>query len=354
MAARRIEIPLLRKITIFAARLQDYEGHPPKTLAPDEHDILEGVLQEISSIDPMTPQIEESLRLRDYLEIVVGEYPTVRYPYHFPEPFPDKAAAVLEKFQAINWGATEEDTNAMTSAASSSSSAAAVGRALPRNPPAARPGRSEPVIPRDDHPIFGATGVMRGILISSSGMRTYSIDSRFPSRDSNVVGNNSLSVSDWWPMQICALRDGAHGARMSGIAGSKTNGAFSIVVSGHYGELDADQGDTIYYSGSQALENIDPQVPIISAYTEAMRLSFQLRRSVRVLRSSRNSSRFSPAKGLRYDGLYTIVGEDTRLNVHGGAYIRFRLERNTNQPDIDTTRPTAAEQRLCDLAREGY
>lgn len=350
MAARR-PFQYLSKIPYFAARLQDYEGHPPRTLTPAEHDILDGVLGEISAIDPMTPQIEESLHLRDHLEIVVGEYPRVKYEYHFPDPFPDKAAAVLEKFQAINWGATEEDEETVTSP---TSSATAVGRALPRNPPVARPGKSQPVIPRPDHPVFGTNGIMRGILISSSGMRTYCIDSHFSTKDSNVVGNNGLSVGDWWPMQMCALRDGAHGARMSGIAGSKTKGAFSIVVSGHYGDLDADQGDTLYYSGSQALENIDPEVPIISAYTEAMRLSFQLRRSLRVLRSSRNPSRYSPSKGLRYDGLYTITREDTRTNAHGGAYIRFRLERNTQQPDIVMERPTAAEQRLCDLAREGY
>ncbi|MCJ1426855.1 hypothetical protein MMC29_004758 [Sticta canariensis] len=349
--AARIEIKNLTKIQYFAARLQNYQGHPPRTLTPGEHDILESVLRDISSIDPMTPQIEDKLRLRDHLGIIVGEYPTVKHEYHFPDPFPDKAAAVLEKFQAINWGATEEDAKTVTKP---TSSAAAVGSALPRNPPVAKPETSQAVIPKADHPIFGNNGIMRGILISSSGMRTYCIDSRFSTKDSNVVGNNGLSVGDWWPMQICALRDGAHGARMSGIAGSKTKGAFSIVVSGHYGNLDADQGHTLYYSGSQALENIDPKVPIISAYTEAMRLSFQLRRSVRVLRSSRNRSKYSPSKGLRYDGLYTITGEDTRSNAHGGAYIRFRLERDTQQPDIDTARPTKAEQRLCDLAREGY
>lgn len=302
----------------------------------------------------MTPRIEKSLSLRSHLEVIVGNYPRVKYDYRFPDPFPDKAAAVLEKFEAMNWGATEEDEETPTTPTSPTSSKAALYMGLPRNPKLAKPVKSKPLIPRADHPIFGTDGIMRGILISSSGVRSYCINSRFSTRDSNVAGNNGLSVGDWWPMQICALRDGAHGARISGIAGSKLNGAFSIVVSGQYEDLDADQGSTLYYSGSQALENTDPDVPVISMYTEAMRLSFQLRRSIRVLRGSRCRSRYSPSKGLRYDGLYTITGEETKSNTHGGAYIRFRLERNTEQPEIDMKRPTQAEKSLCDRVRDGY
>ena len=305
----------------------------------------------------MTPKIEKSLSLRSHLQIIVGDYPTVKHEYHFPDPYPDKAAAVLEKFEAMNWGATEEaeeTTTSPTSPTSPTSSKAALYMGLPPNPKLAKPVKSKPLIPSADHPIYGIDGIMRGILISGSGVRSYSISSRFSARDCNVAGNNGLSVGDWWPMQLCALRDGAHGARISGIAGSKWNGAFSIVVSGQYEDLDADRGSTLYYSGSQALENKDPDVPVISMYTEAMRLSFQLRRSIRVLRSSRCRSRYSPSKGLRYDGLYTITGEETRANTHGGAYIRFQLERNKEQPEIDMKRPTQAEKRLYDRVRDGY
>lgn len=31
-----------------------------------------------------------------------------------------------------------------------------------------------------------------------------------------VIGHNGLTVGDWWPLQICALRDGAHGETEAG------------------------------------------------------------------------------------------------------------------------------------------
>lgn len=354
----------LRKILVYAAQLQDYERHPPKVLKPDEYDILDGILRDVLSIDPMTPKIEKTFNLRAHLEVIVGNFPTVKHEYHFPDPYPDKAAAVLEKFEAINWGAQEEEdveevptspTDSKFSPGTLTKHKGAISKSRRRTPSPTKPvGKSTPLLPKPDHPIFGINGVMRGILISNGGMRSYSMDTRFPSKSGSVAGHNGLSIGDWWPLQFCALRDGAHGAKISGIAGSKLKGAFSIVVSGTYDQLDADRGNTLYYSGSQALENTNPEVPIISMYTEAMRLSFQLRQSIRVLRCSRSNSPFSPSKGIRYDGLYLIIGEETRFNAHGGAYIRFLLERKAGQAEIDLTRPTVQEKRLFDRVRAGY
>lgn len=345
----------LGKIPRLAAQLQNYDRHPPKPLKAKECDMLEGIIRDISSIEAMTPKIEKADNLRAHLEIMIGNYPRVKHEYQFPDPLPDKAAAVLEKYEAINWGATEEpDVEEIPT--SPTSQTAPVRRPRPRTPssPIRKRSRSPPRIPRIDHPIFGEKGIMRGIMINSGPMVSYLMNPRFPNRNCNVVGHNGLEVGDWWPLQICALRDGAHGARISGIAGSKANGAYSIVVSGKYENLDADRGDMLSYSGSQALENTDPEVPIISPYTEALRLSFQLRRPLRVLRCSRSNSPYSPSKGIRYDGLYTITGEETRFNTHGGAYIRFKLTRNANQLEIDLTRPTAREKTLCDRVRLGY
>lgn len=316
--------------------------------------MLEAIIQEISSIEAMTPKIEKAENLRAHLEIMIGNSARVKHEYQFPDPLPDKAAAVLEKFEAINWGATEEpDVEEIPPIPTSQTTS--VGR-RPRTPssPTGRKSKSPPRVPRIDHPIFGEEGIMRGIMINSGDMISYLMNPRFPNRDCNVVGHNRLEVGDWWPLQVCAMRDGAHGARISGIAGGKVNGAYSIVVSGKYENLDADRGDTLSYSGSQALENRDPEVPTISTCTEALRLSFQLRRPLRVLRCSRSNSPYSPSKGIRYDGLYTITGEEKRFNTHGGAYIRFRLTRNANQPEMDLTRPTAREKRLCERVRLGY
>lgn len=100
---------------------------------------------------------------------------------------------------------------------------------------------------------------------------------------------------------------------MSGIAGSKTNGAFLIVASGIYEHLDADRGDSLHLAyRSHALlvpdETVDPRMKIVST----------------------SRSQYSPSKGLRYDGLYLIAGEEPRTNTHGGAYTRFHLQRNGN------------------------
>ena len=37
-------------------------------------------------------------------------------------------------------------------------------------------------------------------------------------------------VGNWWPKQICAIKNGAHGAKISGILGHSDNGVFLIVV----------------------------------------------------------------------------------------------------------------------------
>ena len=67
---------------------------------------------------------------------------------------------------------------------------------------------------------------------SETGRRTWSLDKTVTTRDSSVIGHNGIAIGTWWPYRICALRDGAHGATMAGIAGSVSDGAYSIVVSG--------------------------------------------------------------------------------------------------------------------------
>ena len=66
-----------------------------------------------------------------------------------------------------------------------------------------------------------------------------------------------------YPLQIVALARGAHGARIAGIAGDTTLGAYSIVASsrGAYEGLDRDEGDRLFYSGSRSHENEDPDRP---------------------------------------------------------------------------------------------
>ena len=43
----------------------------------------------------------------------------------------------------------------------------------------------------------------------------------------------------------------------------------------------------------------------------------------------------------------------TAKNARGGAYLRFRLERNDGQREIDTNRPSRKEVEYYDLLKEG-
>ena len=61
--------------------------------------------------------------------------------------------------------------------------------------------------------------------------------------------------------------------------------------------------------------------------TAALQRSHTIGRQIRVIRSCSSNSRWAPRAGLRYDGLYVIVGEETMLNKKKGAYLRFKMER---------------------------
>ena len=76
-----------------------------------------------------------------------------------------------------------------------------------------------------------------------------------------------------------------------------------------------------------------------------MRVSKEHNRPIRVIRSGRSGSKYSPRQGLRYDGLYKIASEEMPLNTKGGAYVRFELVREPDQPAIDMERPNVAEMK---------
>ena len=62
-----------------------------------------------------------------------------------------------------------------------------------------------------DHPIFGESGIMRGILwyTTKTGSSTC-LDPEYPVKDARVHGHNGIEVGTWWPRQLAAKRDGAH------------------------------------------------------------------------------------------------------------------------------------------------
>lgn len=210
------------------------------------------------------------------------------------------------------------------------------------------------------HPIFGDKGVMRGICIRKVKRTTYLIDPRFK-KDFKVFGHNGLEIGSVWPLQVAALRDGAHGklflsvflrytlltsksgAPVHGISGTAHDGCYSIVVSGKYSDVDQDTGDVIKYSAAGSLE-ADSTADKTVGGTSALLRSIVTRQPIRVLRSAGGHWKDIPRAGIRYDGLYSVESSKEVTKKDGGAFIQFLLKRREDQGPIDKSRPTLRER----------
>lgn len=213
--------------------------------------------------------------------------------------------------------------------------------------------------PPSDHPIWGDQGIMHGVLPDrgAGGNRTYKLDGRFSPRSARAYGHNGLRPGDWFAMQKCAIFRGAHAQPLHGIAGDKDRGAHSIVLSGgRYSEVNRDEGDVIYYS-AQGASKRDASRHAGALGNQALVASHATGRPVRVLRSSKASRRWAPPCGIRYDGLYRVVGTERRLNKSGGIYMRFKLQREPGQASLEEimrVSPTAQQQADCERIKYEY
>ena len=176
---------------------------------------------------------------------------------------------------------------------------------------------------------------------SGKQLKTRNLERGYVGRIScNYVGEGNLQNGQWWPLQICAMRDGAHGEIEAGIHGQAGKGAFSIVLSSG-GYSDIDEGATLKYCGTSGSE------AKASAGTSLLKEALRLRNPVRVLRSSAlpAKNKYRPSKGLRYDGLYNIVGFE--LLDEETAMHQFSLQRVAGQQPIRykdaARRPTNVE-----------
>jgi putative restriction endonuclease len=94
----------------------------------------------------------------------------------------------------------------------------------------------------------------------------------------------------------------------AGIAGSQTEGAESIVLSGGY-EDDLDEGDTIVYTGHGGRDRVTGQQIHDQPFARgnrALAYNAQTGLPVRVIRGYGHRAPFSPAAGYSYDGLYAV------------------------------------------------
>ncbi|EEH38022.2 hypothetical protein PAAG_00943 [Paracoccidioides lutzii Pb01] len=161
-------------------------------------------------------------------------------------------------------------------------------------------------------------------------------------KNSLVVGKNDLHNGQWFPLQIIAVRDGAHGNMEGGISGRSGIGAVSIVLgSAGKGYPDVDEGDTILYCGTRGKDGV------ASSGTKLLIESFEKKIPIRVLRSCKlpKINPYRPTMGFRYDGLYDIHGMEV-LDQPSMLH-RFKLRRIPEQTPIryqgDEKRPTKRE-----------
>jgi SAD/SRA domain len=161
--------------------------------------------------------------------------------------------------------------------------------------------------------------------------------------NSKTHGHNGLTMGQISLRQLAALAYGAHGSSQSGVAGTPSTGAFSIIVTGRYRSVEKDGLARFDYCAPGSMNNSFAGALIESQGLKTMRASRATRRPVRVLRGPNEDFAEAPRAGLRYDGLYVVVREERRTNKKGGLYAAFVLERMRGQAAVDLPRPNAAD-----------
>ena len=123
---------------------------------------------------------------------------------------------------------------------------------------------------------------------------------------------------------------GIHKPLISGISGSGTEGADSIVVSGGY-EDDEDLGNVIIYTGHGGNDpNTGRQIAdqLYKQGNLALALNERLGLPVRVVRGFQGDPKTSPVNGYRYDGLFRVASHWQEMGRSGYKIFRYRLEQD--------------------------
>ena len=166
-----------------------------------------------------------------------------------------------------------------------------------------------------------------------------------PQVSSSYIGNGHLLNGQWWPKNLLAMRDGAHGSSMSGIHGTKANGAYSIVLSNFKENTeDMDEGDRITYCGQAG------QSGKIPAGTALLLEAYQRGNEIRVLRSAKlpRRNQWRPQRGIRYDGVYKITGfeaVDTSLEQDGTTANTIPADEPTNTAEDEPVEEELVEEK---------
>jgi putative restriction endonuclease len=155
---------------------------------------------------------------------------------------------------------------------------------------------------------------------------------------------DGIPVGASFPDRRALLEAGVHRQLQAGIAGSATEGADSIVVSGGY-EDDDDFGDLIIYTGqggndpATKRQVADQQLTLGNA---ALAESCRKGLPVRVIRGRNPDSAYAPPRGFRYDGLYYVDEYWQAQGKSGFSIWRFRLISQERRPTPEAVEPGPA------------
>ena len=157
-----------------------------------------------------------------------------------------------------------------------------------------------------------------------------------PQRQFGSIPN--YQVGSLFKNRLALSRAGVHRPTQAGISGSKTDGADSIVLNGGYID-DEDYGGYIVYTGHGGQNSSGIQIAdqeLTDSGNCALKISFEQKLPVRVIRGPNGDPQWSPSAGYRYDGLYLVVRPPwPHRGPHGYRVWRYRLERIDQSGNIE-------------------
>ena len=198
----------------------------------------------------------------------------------------------------------------------------------------------------------------RGLIIRNG--RVISADRQWPYwRSDDFYGSGHLVTGQTWFTRSEMSRDGAHSALVAGICGCIRKGARSVVIGLHgqggHGNYyaDVDEGDKVGYVGTEGQHVAEGGGFDISWHTRMLLKSIETELPVRLFRSAKLApiSKYRPAEGYRYDGIYGVRNYDI-LDKERKIY-RFQMRRLPGQsPLLQADMRTSEETPRHRVARE--
>ncbi|KAM8978511.1 E3 ubiquitin-protein ligase UHRF1-like [Sarcophilus harrisii] len=180
-------------------------------------------------------------------------------------------------------------------------------------------------------------------------------------RECTVVPSNhygpipGIPVGTMWKFRVQVSESGVHRPHVAGIHGRSNDGAYSLVLAGGY-EDDVDHGNSFTYTGSggrdlsgnkrtaeqscdQKLTNMNRALALncsapINDRGGAEAKDWRAGKPVRVVRNVKGGkhSKYAPAEGNRYDGIYKVVKYWPEKGKSGFLVWRYLLRRDDDEP----------------------